>query len=101
MTRSAGGATGPRRDPGLERGAPLTIRVNGRPCIAYRGESVLAALLASGLVAIRRSHLRREPRGPLCGMGVCYECLVTIDGVPNRRACMHEVADGMEVTTDG
>ena len=53
----------------------------------------------------RRSHsrhsVRGEPRGPYCGIGACFDCLVTIDGVGNRRACMEEVAQGMSIETQG
>ena len=70
-------------------------RVTGTP-----GSTVAAALLDAGVRSFRRS-VRGEPRGPLCGMGICFECRVTIDGVPHRRACLVPVADGMRVTTDG
>jgi len=45
--------------------------------------------------------VRGEPRLPLCGMGVCFECRVCIDGVAEQRACMLPVRTGMQVTTDG
>ena len=60
--------------------------------------SVAAALLALGVVGFRTS-VQGEPRGPLCGMGVCHECRVTIDGVAHRRACLVPVTDGMDVRT--
>lgn len=78
----------------------ITIRVNGREFPAFLGETVFAALAAAGIKKLRNSHVFGEPRGALCGMGVCYECQVTIDHVPNRRACMTEVRDGMEITID-
>jgi len=63
------------------------------------------AILASAMVSHRLTNFRDsvlgEPRAPLCGMGVCYECRVTIDGVPHQRACMILVRDGMVVETGG
>ncbi len=82
-----------------KRGPQVTIHVNGEAVTAYQGESVHAALIASGIRTLRKSH-HGEGRGVLCGMGVCYECLVTINGVPNIRSCMTEVEAGMEVVTD-
>jgi len=77
----------------------VEIFINGKVYTAYAGDTVLAALVASGHKALRHSRKIGEPRGPLCGMGVCYECLVTINNRPNQRACMTEVEDRMEVIT--
>jgi sarcosine oxidase subunit alpha len=86
-----------------QRGARVTIRVNGRPVAAYRGETLFAALLAAGIRTLR--HSSKDPtttgRGGFCGMGVCQECRVTVDGMPDTRACMTAVREGMEVVTDG
>ena len=78
----------------------MRIWVNGRPVTAYKGETVFAALIASGYLTLRKSHRFKEGRGGLCGMGVCYECLVTINGSPGQRACMVEVEEGMEIGID-
>ncbi len=78
----------------------LTIRVDGRPLEVEPGLTVLAALWNAGVRTVRTS-VAGEPRGPLCGMGVCFECRVTIDGAPQRRACLETVRDGMEVATRG
>jgi sarcosine oxidase subunit alpha len=77
--------------------------VDGRPVTAYSGESVFAVLLAAGIIALRHPLKDRTQtaRGGLCGMGVCQECRVTVDGMPDRRACMTPVREGMEVLTDG
>ena len=77
----------------------VDITINGETYSAYEGDTVLAALVASGHKSLRHSRKIGEPRGPLCGMGVCYECLVTINNRPNQRACMTEVEDRMEVHT--
>lgn len=84
---------------GIKRGAAIFILVNGREVEAYQGETVLAALLAAGQWQLKKSNVIHQERGPWCGMGVCYECLVTINGVAKQRACMTEVCDRMEVRT--
>jgi len=76
----------------------VSIIADGRPVSVPVGVSVAAALVDLGVAAFRRS-VSGEPRAPLCGMGTCYECRVTIDGVPHRRACLVLVADGMHVDT--
>jgi predicted molibdopterin-dependent oxidoreductase YjgC len=81
---------------GLERGAQVVLTLDGRPVTAYEGESVAALLLAEGITTTRWTR-GGEPRGVYCGMGVCFECLVVVDGVPNTRACVTWVRDGMTV----
>ncbi len=88
---------GARRIEGIERGAPITITVNGQPVPAYAGESIAAALMAAGYRAFRRTEAGGSPRGFFCGMGMCFDCLVTIDGAPNVRSCMVEVQEGCVV----
>lgn len=88
------------RIPSIPRGVKIKIRVNGRPCVAFEGETVHAALLAFGYRVLRKTLKSGQPRGIFCGMGVCYDCLVTIDGVPNQRACMTQVKGGMEIRVD-
>ncbi|MFP3847909.1 (2Fe-2S)-binding protein [Pseudomonas sp. W5-01] len=61
------------------------------------GISVAAALLMSGINRFRATPVSESPRAPYCMMGVCFECLVDIDGVPNRQSCLIEVADGMRI----
>lgn len=81
---------------GLERGAQVRLTLDGAPVTAYEGESVAAVLLTEGHAATRRTP-GGEPRGLYCGMGVCFDCLVVVDGVPNTRACVTWVRDGMVV----
>jgi NADH dehydrogenase/NADH:ubiquinone oxidoreductase subunit G len=88
------------RIPSIKRNEKLTIEVNGREIEAYKGETVLAALLAAGFKQMKKNPVNYAPRGALCGMGVCFECAVTIDGVPNIRACMTEVQEGMKISTN-
>jgi sarcosine oxidase subunit alpha len=82
---------------GIDRSGEIHIRVNGRSVAAVPGETVLAALTAAGYKVLKKSNVHGEARGPFCGMGVCYECLVTIDGVPKQRSCMVEAQDDMEI----
>ena len=84
----------------VSRGTKITIVVNGRTCAAFIGETVHAALLASGYRVLRKTVKTGQLRGIFCGMGVCYDCLVTINGVPNQRACMTIVEDRMEIRID-
>ncbi len=82
---------------GIERETPITIMVNGQPVQAYAGESIAAALMAAGVRAFRRTEATGSPRGFFCGMGACFDCLVTVDGAPNKRGCMAEVYEGCVV----
>lgn len=77
----------------------LGISIDGRNYTARRGDTVAAALLASGLDHCRTTPVNGRPRAPYCMMGVCFDCLVTIDGVGNRQACLIEVQDGMRIET--
>lgn len=79
--------------------ALVRFTVDGRPATARLGDSVAAALLAEGVLAQRLSPVSGSPRAPYCLMGVCFECLVTVDGVGNRQGCLVAVAEGMAVTT--
>jgi len=77
----------------------LTLRVNGKTVEAPAGSMVSAAIALAGGWVYRRSA-GGEPRGPLCGMGICFECRVTIDGRPHQRSCQIPCAEGMEVRSD-
>lgn len=84
----------------VERGTPFQIEVDGQPILAYAGETVAAALFANGKRILRHTSKRLEPRSLYCGIGVCYDCLVTVDGLPNQRACMTQVKPGLVVRTE-
>ena len=75
----------------------ITIKVNGQPVQALSGQSVHAALTAAGIRTLGTGPRQDRTRGVFCGMGVCYECLVTVNGRPYQRACMLEVEEGMEI----
>jgi sarcosine oxidase subunit alpha len=78
----------------------VKLVLNGKEATACPGDTVLAVLVACGFKALKKSRKINESRGLLCGMGVCYECQVSINGEPNQRACMTEVADRMEIVVD-
>jgi predicted molibdopterin-dependent oxidoreductase YjgC len=75
----------------------LEIFVDGQSVQARQGDTVAAALLASGLDVRRDSAVSGVPRLPYCMMGVCFECLVTINGVGNRQGCLIPVEPGMQI----
>jgi sarcosine oxidase subunit alpha len=77
----------------------IPITVNGRPLSVPAGSTVAAAVARSGVIFLRRS-VTGQPRSPLCGAGVCFECRVTIDGEPCERSCLVLCKPGMSVTTD-
>jgi len=77
----------------------VAIRVNGRPVRVPAGTILAVALARAGESRFRRST-SGESRAPLCGMGVCFECRVTVDGQPHVRSCQLVCEDGMDVRTD-
>lgn len=74
----------------------FNIEINGRKIQARSGQTVAATLIAAGIITFRQTPAH-EPRGIFCGMGVCFECLVTINGNPDQRACMTLAQPGMNV----
>jgi predicted molibdopterin-dependent oxidoreductase YjgC len=82
----------------------ITLTLDGVPLPALAGQSVGAALTEAGIRSWRTTRVRRRPRGLFCGIGICYDCLITVDGQPNQRACLTPVRPGMRLetgTTDG
>lgn len=88
-----------RIDEALERGQKVTLIVDGVSVPAYEGESVAAALLADGRRILRTTPRRGEARGMYCGIGICFDCVMTVDGRPNVRTCQTPVRAGMQVET--
>ncbi len=82
-----------------ESAETVLLCVDGRAVAAAAGDTVAAALLAAGIGDFRRSPVSGAPRGPYCGMGACFECLVSIDGEGAVQACLTPVRDGMIVET--
>lgn len=83
------------RLPEPDGAAMLTFEFKGVSVPAREGDTVAAALLAAGHSVFRATPVSGEARGPYCMMGVCFDCLVVIDGRPNRQACQVLVRDGM------
>ena len=77
----------------------IKLTVNNKNITVEDGTTVAAAVLSCGTGVFRRS-VSSTPRGPLCGMGICFECRVTIDGVRAQKSCNVLAAEGMEVVTD-
>lgn len=77
----------------------VTIRLNGNEIRVASGTSVAAAILNDGITRFRTS-ISNEKRAPLCGIGVCFECRATVDGLRHARTCLIECRDGMVVQTD-
>lgn len=75
----------------------VQIQFEGRSLRVPSGSTVAAALLQAGVQRFRASPVSGAPRAPYCMMGVCFECLVEIDGEPSRQACLVQVREGMQV----
>lgn len=93
------GGSDSRTDGAITRGPEIDIIVDGQLLQAFEGESVAAALLAVGRRMLRTTSRRGEPRGLYCGIGICFDCAMTIDGQPSVRACQTQVRAGMRIET--
>jgi D-hydroxyproline dehydrogenase subunit gamma len=80
-------------------GETIAFTIDGQNAQAFAGDTVAAALLVAGIDHCRTTPISGARRAPYCMMGVCFECLVTIDGVGNRQACLIPVRPGMRVET--
>lgn len=92
MSTHSSGETWPVKTPGL-----VSVSFDGRPLVAKPGQNIGAALVSNGITAWRSTRKNARPRGLFCGIGVCFDCLVTVDGEANQRACLVEVQEGMEI----
>ena len=81
-----------------KRGAEFQITLDGREVSAYAGETIATVLLAEGDIILRRTSKEDKPRSVFCGIGICFDCLVTVNGVPNQRACMTLARPGCVVS---
>ncbi len=82
-------------DPGGR--SSISFLFDGNELTARAGDSIAAALLNNGISQFRTTPVTGAPRAPYCMMGVCFDCLIQVDGVPNLQACMIEVRDGMTI----
>lgn len=77
----------------------MTFTFDGRPVAFVPGQTVGAALVADGVLSWRTTRQHSRPRGIFCGIGVCFDCLITVAGQPNQRACLVLASDGLVVST--
>jgi D-hydroxyproline dehydrogenase subunit gamma len=73
------------------------VIVEGRSVLVPAGSSAAAAVLVAGYRSIRETPVEGRERAPYCMMGICFDCLAEIDGVPNRQSCMVEARPGMRI----
>lgn len=102
IRRRTGDSAEPRTPRLLVQACPepaFTVRVDGREIEALPGHTIAAALWQAGIVLWRRTRKTAEPRGVFCGIGVCFDCLVIVNGRPNQRACLIPARPGDVVTT--
>ncbi|MYR92528.1 MULTISPECIES: (2Fe-2S)-binding protein [unclassified Streptomyces] len=89
-----------RAEPPAEaEGDSVRFAFDGRTLDARRGQSIAGALWDHGIVAWRTTRGGGRPRGAFCGMGVCFDCLITVNGTPGQRACLVRVSEGDAVTS--
>ncbi|MGR8008146.1 (2Fe-2S)-binding protein [Streptomyces hypolithicus] len=92
----------PRTPADLVRAVPepsFEITMDDRVLPALPGQSIAAVLWAAGILAWRTTRVNGRPRGAFCGIGSCYDCLATVNGRPNQRACLVPARPGDRVTT--
>ena len=83
----------------FERGGKIVFTFDGKEIESYVGETIAAALHASGIKELAKSPALHRPRGLFCAIGNCSSCLMVVDGEPNIRVCVTKVQDGMNVET--
>ncbi|MRG59325.1 (2Fe-2S)-binding protein [Agromyces sp. CFH 90414] len=79
--------------------APVTIHVDGEPVTGAAGQTIAGIVLANGRLAWRRTSSDGRPRGLFCGIGVCFDCIVTVNGDRDVRACQRRACDGDVVSS--
>jgi predicted molibdopterin-dependent oxidoreductase YjgC len=80
-------------------GPAFHVTFDGRTLDALPGQTVAAVLWSAGIVSWRTTRVDERPRGVFCGIGTCFDCLVTANGVPNQRACLVPARPGDVITT--
>ena len=84
---------------GVERGKRFEIEVDGEKIVAYEGETIGAALLAADRRTLRFTNKLEQPRGLYCGIGLCQECRMTVNGIPNTQVCQTLATPGCRIET--
>lgn len=87
----------PMKLPANEQRRAIQITVEGQPVPTREGDTLAVALLNAGVVPFRHTPVSGQARAPMCLMGVCFDCLVEVDGAPNVQSCMVEAREGMQV----
>ena len=82
----------------MDSGDKFEIEVDGKTLSASGGQTIAEALLANGLRGFRMTR-KQSPRGVYCGMGICYECRMIVNGVPNVRTCVTPATPGCRIAT--
>ena len=80
-------------------GAEVSFTFNGDSYEGVQGQSIAAALMASGVRELRTTRFRNEPRLIFCGIGVCFDCVVVVNGVANQRACLVEIQQDDQIVS--
>ena len=88
-----------RVDRGVKRGRRFEINVNGDKMVAYERETIATTLIAAGRRSFRRTDKMKQPRGLYCGIGLCHDCMMIVNGVPNTRICQTLATPGCRVET--
>jgi sarcosine oxidase, subunit alpha len=88
-----------RIDGKIIRGKKVEITVDEKKITAYEGETIAGALIAAGIRTFNYSSKAQNPRSIYCGIGLCYNCIMIVDGVPNTKTCQTLVKDGCTIQT--
>lgn len=78
---------------------PVTITFDGEPLSGVTGQSIAGVIMANERLGFRLTSVHDAPRGVFCGIGVCFDCLVVVDGIEDVRACQRRAHEGDVVTT--
>lgn len=83
----------------LDKKKEVNITVDGKAIKAIEGEPIASALMADEIMIFRKTRIRKEPRGYFCGIGLCTDCMMIVNGVQNVRTCITPVKEGMKIET--
>ena len=75
----------------------VSFSFNGKDFECETGQTIAAALIAADQLELRSTRFGNEPRSVFCGIGICYDCVVVVNGIANQRSCLVEVKSGMKV----
>jgi len=78
---------------------PISFTFNGETFTGLSGQSIAAALLSHGVRELRVTRFNEKPRSIFCGIGICFDCVVVVNGIANQRACLIEIAEGMTIVS--